>query len=184
MQIVMTLLVELHLKTKVSEIRKCVFRRMAQAQAQALPISRKVFVTSFRSAFGQQAAHPRSDHTLQLMFSATSAQVRWVGQQYVASLLQFCPKFSLGNLFSGSAPGWATKSTYAAGNLQSLHRVYTLHFICWQCWRYWKLLIVLTILKIVDNVHLCWQFNIEQKGLKCGRRRQFQNKHFEVSHCW
>ena len=58
MQIVMTLLFELHLKTKVSEIRKCVFRRLAQAQAQALPISRKVFVTSFRSAFGQQASSP------------------------------------------------------------------------------------------------------------------------------
>ena len=56
MQIVMTLLVELHLKTKVSEIRKCVFRRLAQAP----PISRKVFVTSFPSAFGQQAAHPTS----------------------------------------------------------------------------------------------------------------------------
>ena len=126
MQIVMTLLVELHLKTKVSEIRKCVFRRLAQA----LPISRKVFVTSFRSAFGQQAAHPRSHHILQVMFSATSAQVRWVGQQYVASLLQFCPKFSPGNLFSGSAAGWATKSTYAAAILQSLHRVYTLHSIC------------------------------------------------------
>ena len=130
MLIVMILLFELHLKTKVLEIRKCLFRRLAQAQAQALPISRKVFVTSFRSAFGQQAAHPRSHHILQVMFSATSAQVRWVGQQYVASLLQFCPKFSPGNLFSGSAAGWATKSTYAAAILQSLHRVYTLHSIC------------------------------------------------------
>ena len=127
MQIVMTLLFELHLKTKVSEIRKCVFRRLAQAQAQALPISRKVFVTSFRSAFGQQAAHPTL-HIASNVFRIVRPSP--VGQQYVASLLQFCPKFSPGNLFSGSAAGWATKSTYAAAILQSLHRVYTLHSIC------------------------------------------------------
>ena len=104
-----------------------------------------------------------------------------VGQQYVASLLQFCPKFSLGNLFSGSAPGWATKSTYAAAILQSLHRVYTLHSVCWQCWGYSKLLIVLSILMIVGNVHHCWPFDIGRKCLRCGRRRQFQDKHFETS---
>ena len=36
MLIVMTLLFELHLKTKVSEIRKCVFRRLAQASTAHL----------------------------------------------------------------------------------------------------------------------------------------------------
>ena len=170
-------MVELHLKTKVSEIRKCVFRRLAQASTAHLEKSFRYILP-----FGiWAAAHPTPHHTLQVMFSATSAQVRWVGQQYVASLLQFCPKFSPGNLFSGSAAGWATKSTYAAAILQSLHRVYTLHSICWQCWRCWKLLTVLTILKIVDNVHHCWQFEIGRKCLKCGRRRQFQNKHFEIS---
>ena len=168
-------MVELHLKTKVSEIRKCVFVDWRKHRP-----SREKFSLhpSLRHLGSKQ---PTPHHTLQVMFSATSAQVRWVGQQYVASLLQFCPKFSPGNLFSGSAAGWATKSTYAAAILQSLHRVYTLHSICWQCWRCWKLLTVLTILKIVDNVHHCWQFDIGRKCSKCGRRRQFQNKHFEIS---